>query len=127
MGLKPITGGPIMKILIAEDDAVSRRLLEHTLKQWGYDSIVTVDGTQAWEALRQPDAPPLAILDWMMPGLDGVQLCRKLREAAATQGTYVILLTAKGQKEDLLTGLEAGADDYLTKPFDREELQARVQ
>ncbi len=116
-----------MKILIAEDDPVSRRLLEITLSNWGYDVIVTNDGAWAWEALQAEDAPQLAILDWMMPGLDGPQICHKARETPATKSIYLILLTAKGEKSDLVAGLAAGADDFVTKPFNREELRARVQ
>jgi DNA-binding response OmpR family regulator len=116
-----------MKILIAEDDPVSRRLLEITLGNWGYDVIVTPDGTLAWEALRQEDAPQLAILDWMMPGLDGLQICRMAREAPATKSVHIILLTAKGGKSAIVEGLAAGANDFVSKPFDREELHARVQ
>lgn len=116
-----------MKILIAEDDPVSRRLLEATLRRWGYDVVVTVDGRAAWESLQQPDAPQLAILDWMMPGMDGVQVCQNLRADKRTEGVYVILLTAKGEKSDIVAGLDAGANDYVTKPFDREELRARLR
>lgn len=116
-----------MRILIAEDDRVSRRVLEATLTKWGYDVIVTCDGDEAWQELRSKDAPKLAILDWMMPEIDGVEVCRKVRETPHSQPTYIILLTARGRKEDIVAGLQAGADDYVTKPFDREELRARVQ
>lgn len=116
-----------MKILIAEDDMISRRLLETTLIKWGYEVIVTCDGVAAWELLQSVDPPPLAILDWMMPGLDGLQLCRKIRGIPTSTPPYLILLTAKGRREDIVTGLRAGANDYVTKPFDREELHARVQ
>jgi phosphoserine phosphatase RsbU/P len=116
-----------VKILIAEDDMISRRLLETTLIKWGYEVIVTCDGVAAWELLQSVDPPPLAILDWMMPGLDGLQLCRKIRGIPTSTPPYLILLTAKGRREDIVTGLRAGANDYVTKPFDREELHARVQ
>jgi sigma-B regulation protein RsbU (phosphoserine phosphatase) len=116
-----------MRILIAEDDLVSRKMLEATLARWGYEVVITSDGEAAWQALRAPDAPRLAILDWMMPGLDGVDVCRNLRASATNQPIYVILLTAKGNKADIVSGLQAGADDYIVKPFDREELRARVQ
>lgn len=116
-----------MRILIAEDDPISRRVLEATLAKWGYDVIVTCDGVEAWQGLQSEDAPKLAILDWMMPGMDGIEVCQKVRETAALQPTYIILLTARGQREDIVAGLQAGADDYVTKPFDREELCARVQ
>jgi sigma-B regulation protein RsbU (phosphoserine phosphatase) len=116
-----------VRILIAEDDRVSRRVLEATLTKWGYDVIVTCDGDEAWRELRSKGAPKLAILDWMMPEIDGVEVCRKVRETPRSQPTYIILLTARGRKEDIVAGLQAGADDYVTKPFDREELRARVQ
>jgi sigma-B regulation protein RsbU (phosphoserine phosphatase) len=116
-----------MRILIAEDDLVSRKMLEATLTRWGYEVQVTCDGQSALQALTSPDAPRVAILDWMMPSLDGVDVCRKVREGNVAQPPYVILLTAKGNKEDIVSGLEAGADDYIIKPFDREELRARLQ
>jgi sigma-B regulation protein RsbU (phosphoserine phosphatase) len=114
------------RILIAEDDAVSCKVLEATLTKWGYEVVVTRDGEQAWKVLQNDDAPPIAILDWMMPGTDGVEVCRRVRMLPRTPAPYVILLTAKGTKEDIVTGLEAGADDYLIKPFDRAELRARL-
>jgi DNA-binding response OmpR family regulator len=116
-----------LDILIAEDDPVSRRVLEGALARWGYRVAVTEDGEAAWEALRGGGGPPLAILDWMMPGADGPTVCRRLREHPKARSTYVILLTARGGKEDLVAGLEAGADDYIAKPFDRDELRARVR
>lgn len=116
-----------MKILIAEDDPVSRRVLEATLVKWGYEVVVTYDGVEACAALQKDDAPHLAILDWMMPGLDGVEVCRRVRQTARPIPTYIILLTAKSGKEDIVTGIEAGANDYLTKPFNRDELRVRVR
>jgi phosphoserine phosphatase RsbU/P len=116
-----------VKVLIAEDDIVSRRLLGAALAKWGYEVVVTGDGLQALAAIQGMDAPPLAILDWMMPGLDGVEVCRRARSMHSPTPPYLILLTAKGRREDVITGLEAGANDYVTKPFDREELRARVQ
>ncbi len=116
-----------MKILIAEDDPVSRRVLEASLRKWGYDVIVTCDGIEAWQALQHKDAPTLAILDWMMPGMDGITVCRKIREMPRFQSTYIILLTAVGQKDRIVEGLQAGADDYVIKPFEPEELHARVR
>jgi DNA-binding response OmpR family regulator len=117
----------MMRILIAEDDLVSRKMLEATLNRWGYDIVITSDGESAWRILQQPDAPRLAILDWMMPGLDGVDVCRNVRARPGADPTYIILLTAKGNKADIVDGLLAGADDYVIKPFDRDELRARVQ
>jgi phosphoserine phosphatase RsbU/P len=115
-----------MRILIAEDDVISRRLLESTLTKWGHDVFPVSDGRAALQALQATNAPPLAILDWMMPEMDGVQVCRAIRGPTTERIIYIILLTAKSQKEDIVTGLNAGADDYLVKPFDREELRARL-
>ena len=116
-----------MKILIAEDDPVSRRLLEAFLSKWGYDVVVTCDGREAWEVLNEVDAPSLVVSDWMMPKVDGLELCRKIREMQRSHYTYFIILTAKERKEDVIQGLEAGADDFLIKPFHQEELKYRVQ
>lgn len=115
-----------MRILIAEDDAVSLHLLQTTLAKWGYEPVVATDGLQALEVLSQPDAPSLAILDWMMPGMDGAEVCRRARGQGTDRLFYIILLTAKGRKEDIVQGLTAGADDYIIKPFDRAELKARI-
>ena len=115
-----------MKILLAEDDRVSRRLLEITLTNWGHEIVLAVDGIDAWQALSTPDAPSIAILDWMMPGLDGVEVCRRVRDADKSQLPYIILLTYRGRSEDIAEGLGAGADDYITKPFNLQELQARI-
>jgi DNA-binding response OmpR family regulator len=116
-----------MRILIAEDDGLSRRLLELSLDKGGHETLVTQNGHEALEALQRPDAPCLAILDWMMPGMDGVDVIRRIRAAAQALPPYLILLTAKDRVEDIVEGLQAGADDYITKPFEREELLARVQ
>jgi DNA-binding response OmpR family regulator len=116
-----------MEILIAEDDAVSRRLLELCLIRWGYEVVIAKDGIEALQILSREDRPALAILDWMMPGMDGLELCRKVRENQEMQPVHIILLTARNGKADVLLGFEAGADDYISKPFDREELRARVQ
>ena len=115
-----------MRILIAEDDPVSRYVLEAMLKNWAYDLVVTATGLEAWEALQAEDAPQLAVLDWMMPGMDGVDVCRNLRSTMPTKPVYIILLTAKAEKNNIVEGLEAGANDYVIKPFAREELRARV-
>jgi DNA-binding response OmpR family regulator len=116
-----------MRILIAEDDPVSRRLLQAALEKWGYEVLVTTNGTDAWKALQDPTAPSLLTLDWQMPGMDGIEICRQIRRSSQLKSAYVILLTSRGAKEDLIEGLEAGADDYVTKPFDPGELRARVQ
>jgi sigma-B regulation protein RsbU (phosphoserine phosphatase) len=114
-----------MKILIAEDDPVSRLFLEMTLVKWGYEVAVACDGNQAWQAL-QSDPPSMAILDWMMPGIDGAEVCRRIRATQTMTPLYIIMLTAKSDKKDLVDALDAGADDYVTKPFDRQELRARI-
>jgi phosphoserine phosphatase RsbU/P len=116
-----------MKILVAEDEIVSRKILENILNKRGHDVVVRSNGIEAWQVLQSEDAPKLAILDWMMPEMDGLDLCRKIRNKLANQLIYIILLTAKGQKEDIVEGLSAGADDYISKPFNSEELCARVQ
>ena len=116
-----------MKILLAEDDALSRHRLATILGKWGYEVSVTPDGAEAWQAMQRPDAPQLVILDWMMPGLDGLEVCQKIRQRGQEPYVYVILLTARTSQEDLLAGLGAGADDYLCKPFDLQELQVRLR
>lgn len=115
-----------MRVLIAEDDLLSRRLLQANLERAGYEVVETGDGAEAWEILTRPPAPRLAVVDWMMPRLDGIDLCRAVRETDRTGYVYVILLTARSQPEDLVTAFEAGADDYVTKPFDARELRWRV-
>jgi diguanylate cyclase (GGDEF)-like protein len=116
-----------MRILLAEDEAVSRRALSHILERWGYEVIVTTNGVAAWQVLQRPDTPQLAILDWMMPEMDGVQVCRAVRQQEHEPYIYILLLTAKNRKTDVIAGLEAGADDYLTKPFDLQELRVRLR
>jgi diguanylate cyclase (GGDEF)-like protein len=118
-----------MKILIADDDFTSRRILETVLGKLGYEVLSVADGDEAWEKLQEKDGPKLAILDWVMPGIEGVEICRKLRkiEKDVDQYTYVILLTSKGSKENIVIGMEAGADDYIVKPFDYHELRVRVR
>ena len=116
-----------MKILIAEDDPISRHLLESFLRKWGYDVLATSDGVAAWEAMQEPEAPSLVISDWMMPNMDGLELCCNIRAMEKSCYTYFIILTAKGRKKDVIEGLEAGADDFLIKPFDKEELKYRVK
>lgn len=117
-----------MRILVAEDDAASRMILENALTKWGYDVVSAEDGFEAWEKLKVPGAPPLVLLDWMMPRMDGVEVCRKIRrmEKPDANPFYIILLTARDSKEDVVEGLSAGANDYITKPFDNDELMARI-
>jgi DNA-binding response OmpR family regulator len=115
-----------MKILIAEDDPVTCRMLEITLAKAGYDVIVARDGEEAWRVLESADSPKLAVLDWMMPGMDGLEVCRRVRQRSVAVPVQILLLTARDSKEDIVAGLQAGADDYLVKPFDPEELRARV-
>lgn len=116
-----------MRILIAEDDILSRRLLETRLNSWGYEVVVTENGEQAWVEVQKDSAPRLAIIDWMMPHLDGLEVCRLIRARNITPYIYVILLTARDSKEDTTQGFAAGADDYILKPFDHEELRARIK
>lgn len=115
-----------MRVLIAEDEPMTRLSLERTLAGWGYEPVTARDGDEAWAILQSSDAPRLAILDWLMPGMDGVDICAQLRSRAGTY-TYVILLTGKDRREDLVGGLSAGADDYIIKPFDHKELEVRVR
>ncbi|MCG6973084.1 MAG: response regulator [Desulfobacterales bacterium] len=115
-----------MKILIAEDNSTSRRILESILIKWNYEVISARDGIEAWEKLQGSDPPRLMILDWMMPGKNGVELCRELRERNDVGPMYIILLTARDDKNDIVEGLSAGADDYIAKPFNKDELQARI-
>jgi diguanylate cyclase (GGDEF)-like protein len=116
-----------MKVLIADDEPISRRLLEILLNKWGYDVTVASNGEEAWQLLQARDHPKIAILDWMMPGMDGIQVCQRIRQCENTSLTYVLLLTAKKEKEDMAGGFRAGADDYLTKPFAAPELRARLR
>ncbi len=115
------------KVLLAEDDPVSRKVLERTLRSWNHEVFVAEDGAAAWEIIQQENSPRLMLLDWMMPEVDGIELCQRIRRDPKLALAYVILLTAKHQKEDIIHGLASGAHDYITKPFDRGELQARLQ
>ena len=115
-----------MRALIAEDDPITAMLLANSLRRWNLDATCVNDGASAWEVMCGGQPPALAILDWMMPGLDGLELCRRVRQTPALAHMYLILLTARDSRADLVEGLEAGADDYLVKPFNAEELRARV-
>lgn len=117
-----------MRVLIAEDDPTSCRILEAMLGRWGYSVVTAADGEQALEALTMENAPRMAILDRLMPGMDGVQVCGRIRQRENGTGryTYLILLTVKGSKEDIVSGMEAGADDYIAKPYDEQELRVRL-
>lgn len=116
-----------MRILIAEDDAISRKLLAAILQKTGYEVIEAIDGNQAWRLMQAEGAPEIALIDWMMPGLDGPTLCRRLKETGKDAPLYLILLTAKNDSQDIASGLLAGADDYIIKPYNRAELQARLK
>jgi CheY-like chemotaxis protein len=116
-----------MKILIAEDDRISRRLLERKLTSWGYEVVSCTNGAEAWQELHREAAPSLAILNWMMPGMDGVQVCKEIRKQKRRGYTYIILLTARDRKRDIVEGIDAGADDYVTKPFNPHELKVRIR
>jgi signal transduction histidine kinase len=116
-----------MKIVVADDNLFYRSMLEATLADWGYEVVTVADGAEAWELLKDRGGPPIALLDWMMPGVDGLELCRRVRALGRSDPPYLILLTAKGGKEDVVAGLKSGADDYISKPFDRDELRARLQ
>ncbi len=115
-----------MKVLVAEDDLTSRTILGAILAKWGYEVVCAVDGQQAMEILSQPDGPKLALLDWSMPVLSGIDVCRNLRKEQANDTIYIIMLTAKSEKKHIVEGLNAGANDYIIKPYDNEELQARI-
>ncbi|MEY2544538.1 MAG: two-component system, OmpR family, response regulator MprA [Verrucomicrobiota bacterium] len=112
-------------IIIAEDDPVSREIISAAVSKWGFRSVVTQDGHEAMAAIRAEEGAVIAILDWMMPGMDGLEVCRRVRESG--KRAHIILLTARAAKESLVEGLESGADDYLVKPFDKNELLARVK
>jgi phosphoserine phosphatase RsbU/P len=115
-----------MKVLIAEDDAISRRLLQSCLTGWGFEVIVTTNGVEALKALESDQSIQFAILDWMMPDLEGIEVCRQIRQRTRPSYIYLIILTSLTGKADVVAGLEAGADDYFTKPFNIKELKARV-
>jgi len=115
-----------MKILVAEDSVMTRTLLETALKKWGYDYIFAEDGDEAWEILHSEDPPRIALLDWMMPKRNGINICQAIRAEDMTPYIFIMLLTAKSSPTDVVKGLDAGADDYITKPFNIDELRARI-
>jgi len=116
----------IVQVVIAEDDRVTGEILARTLQRWSYATTLVGDGAEAWERLRAATEPTLAILDWMMPGMDGPEVCRRVREELPLANMYLLLVTARESRGDVVAGLDAGADDYVIKPFDPEELRARV-
>ena len=115
-----------MRVLVADDEAGTRSLLESILREWLYEVEVTADGTAAWDALQRPDPPEVAILDWQMPGLCGPEVCRLVRDRPDPPPVYLLLLTGRGTSSDIVAGLRSGANDYLTKPFQMDELAARL-
>jgi serine/threonine protein kinase len=115
-----------MKILVAEDNAIWRAVVARHITSWGHEPVVAENGTQAWEILQRDDAPRLAILDWQMPGLDGIDVCRRVKRDPNHPFTYVVMLTSRDAQEDMVAGLDAGADDYLTKPIDPALLRSRI-
>jgi two-component system cell cycle response regulator len=128
--LQPLSSAPLppslSRVLIADDESATRRKLEGLLAKQGYEVIVARNGTDAWECLQRDDTPLLAILDWMMPAISGIEICRRLRASKDRPYVYVVILTAKDERLDLIAAMEAGADDYLSKPFDADELRARL-
>jgi diguanylate cyclase (GGDEF)-like protein len=116
-----------MRVLIADDDPMQRLYLTRCLSSWGYETLVVEDGEEAWRILQRDDAPQMVLLDWMMPGIDGTVLCQRIRSLRDRPYTYVVLLTSRSDQQDLLSGLGAGADDYMTKPVNTPELQARLR
>ena len=119
--------GHSMSVLVAEDNPIFQSMLKSMLTKWGYSTRMVPNGLEAWEAMQAPDAPRLAVLDWMMPYMDGVEVCRRIRAEAREPYVYVLLLTARTESQDLVEGMEAGADDYLTKPFNAQELRVRLR
>jgi sigma-B regulation protein RsbU (phosphoserine phosphatase) len=115
-----------MKVLVAEDDGFYCRILQSLLHE-EYEVVIAEDGTRAWAALQAPDAPRLALLDWQMPGMDGLEVCRKVRAHPAMDGFYLVIATVRQSLNDVLAGFEAGANDYITKPFHAQELRARLR
>lgn len=116
-----------MRVLIAEDDMTSRSILTAILRKWGYDPIAVANGSEAWEIMKKPDAPGLVLLDWEMPGMDGLEICRRIRDLQLFNAPYLIILTSREEKADIVKGLDAGANDYIVKPYDNDVLLARIR
>jgi two-component system cell cycle response regulator len=127
LGPPQVEGHVPRQVMIAEDDPMFRKILQSWLREWGYKVTVVEDGAQAWESLQQEPSPELLILDWVMPEVNGLELCRRIRERGGSPYQYIMLVTGKDAKQDIVTGFDAGADDYITKPIDRDELQARLR
>jgi len=115
-----------MQIMIVDDDPTSRTILQAVLEKWGFETMLASDGEEAWNLMQQENSPRLLLVDWMMPGIDGPTLCRKIREEMSRESFYILMLTARDSRKDLIMGLESGADDYIGKPWDNEELKARL-
>jgi len=115
-----------MRLLVADDDILTHKIIRALLTQWGYRIVTACDGNEAWDILKSDNCPKLVLLDWMMPGMDGAEICREVRRLPHGKILYLIFLTGKGRKEDIVGGFEAGANDYIVKPFDYEELRGRV-
>ncbi|SPF46554.1 Response regulator receiver modulated diguanylate cyclase [Candidatus Sulfopaludibacter sp. SbA4] len=127
LGPGPQSSGRPKRVLAAEDNPVFQSMLRTMLTKWGYEAVMARDGVEAWQILQAPDSPRLAILDWMMPGMDGVEVCRRVRAADREPYIYILLLTARTESQDIVEGMDAGADDYLTKPFNAHELRVRLR
>ena len=115
-----------MKVLVADDDPVARMLLERNLHRWGYEVVTASDGEAAWKILQEPGGPRIALLDWMMPGRTGPEICREARQRPSSTYSYLVPVTGRDEKDDVISGFEAGADDYLVKPVNPAELHARL-
>jgi DNA-binding response OmpR family regulator len=116
-----------MRLLLAEDNVNTRMMLASALQEWGYEVLAVADGADAWRVLQKDDAPDLVVMDWTMPGMSGLEVCRRIREGAKALATFIIMVTARSSTGDLIAGFEAGADEYVVKPFDLSELRVRVQ